>query len=194
MVNEKDINPLSKLATYKEDLINIFMNDSLVQGLVMPVWEDNTFSEKQNWRGGTYTNKNGITKELIGHCFDVPFIDTTLSKEIAAIFIEDTISELKENSIQSMSLQIMIICHKKMLYLDNESRKSFESIGYYGNRVDMLVQVINSIFLQSNKKSDKFGIGKLRLDTRNPVRTYVPNSEFYGRVMNYTIYDFNKTK
>lgn len=178
-----------ELGKYKEKIINMFVANEDIVDLIMPTLDDNRFEIGENFLGGEYkTVKNGIeeTVELIGHCFDVPFIYASIPDNRNAIFIDSTISRAEGESIKEVAITIEIMCHKSNLKLDSQDRIKYVKNGLSGNRLDMAVQCVG---LQLNS-SNKFGLGKFKISPRSPVKSYFANENYFGKVLTYTCDDF----
>lgn len=178
-----------ELGSYKKDIMNMFVANEDIVNLIMPTPDDKRFELGDNFLGGKYkTVKNGIeeTVELIGHCFDVPFIYASIPDNRNAVFIDTTISRADGESIKEMTVSIEIMCHKTNLKLDTQDRIKYIKKGLSGNRLDMIVQEVG---LQLNS-SREFGIGRFKVSTRNPVKSYFANENYFGKVLTYTCEDF----
>lgn len=178
-----------ELGKYKEKIINMFVTNDDIVNLVMPTPDDSRFELGDNFLGGEYkTVSNGIEAivNLIGHCFDVPFIYASIQDNRNAIFIDSTISKADGESIKEVTITIEVMCHKTNLKMNSQDRIKYIKKGLSGNRLDMIVQEIG---LQLNS-SNKFGIGKLKISPRNPVKSYFANEDYFGKVLTYTCEDF----
>lgn len=178
-----------ELGKYKEKITNMFVANEDIVDLIMPIPDDNRFELGDNFLGGKYkTVENGVeqTVELIGHCFDVPFIYATIPDNRNAIFIDSNISRAEGESIKEVTIIIEIMCHKSNIKMDSQDRIKYVKKGFSGNRLDMIVQ---SVGLQLNS-SNKFGLGKFKVATRVPVKSYFANEEYFGKVLTYTCEDF----
>ncbi|HHT97430.1 MAG TPA: hypothetical protein GXZ90_06020 [Clostridiales bacterium] len=178
-----------ELGKYKEKIINMFVANEDIVNLVISKPDDNRFELGDNFLGGKYKAvKDGIEEKvnLIGHCFDVPFIYASIFDNRSAICIDTTISRAEGESIKEMTVSIEIMCHKTNLKLDTQDRAKYIKKGLSGNRLDMIVQEVG---LQLNS-SREFGIGRFKVSPRNPVRSYFPNNDYFGKVLTYTCEDF----
>lgn len=178
-----------ELGSYKKDIIHMFVANENIVNLVMPTVDDNRFEIGDNFLGGEFkTVENGVEKTitLIGHCFDVPFLYTTIPDNRNAIFIDTSISKADGESIKEMVVSIEIMCHKTNLKLNTPDRIKYIKKGLSGNRLDMIVQEIG---LQLNSSRD-FGIGRFKVSNRNPIKSYFANEDYFGKIMTYTCEDF----
>lgn len=200
MAKKKYYDPLSDMAMIKESLMSLFCDTEDITRLIMPQLDDENFTFEQNWYGGNFDkNIYGKTdiKTLIGHCFDTPYIEGTVSDNRCAIFIETYLTKVENQKIKQVGVDIFIVAHKDSVRLSEKDKEYYESVGIYGNRVDSAMQVINStinderIMKAINKK---YSIGDLTFTERNPVKQYVPGTKFYGRCLSYTYNTFYQRK
>ena len=107
------------------------------------------------------------------------------------LFIDDTITETKTfifydiliphaySSIKECKVVMYVICHLDIL--DNYAKD-----GYYGNRADILSQMIENVLINDFEKSNNFGIGRLKLDSVSPYNS----KHFYGCIMEFDVPNF----
>lgn len=196
----KYYNPLSDMSRIKTGLMSMFCDEENITRLIMPNLDNDEFSFEQNWYGGKFDkNIHGKTRieTLIGHCFDTPYIEGTVTDNRCAIFIETYIIKAENQHIKEMGVDIFVVCHKDSVKLSQEDKEYFESIGVYGNRVDSAIQVINSCVLNPTIMDGikrKYSIGSMNLAERNPLKQYVPGTKFYGKCLSYTYQSFYQRK
>ena len=199
-MGEKYYNPLSDMRRIKTSLMSLFCDLNDLTKLIMPQLDNDNFTFEENWLGGKYDkNKYGKTEivDLVGHCFDTPYIEGTVTDNRCAIFIETYVTKVENEHLKEVGMDVFIVCHKDAVHLSNEDKKYFESIGVYGNRVDSAVQVINSSILNHfvmDGIKKKYSIGAISLVERNPIQQYVPGTKFYGKVLHYTYQTFYQRK
>lgn len=194
MNKEKYYDPLSDMGMIKDGLMSLFCHTKDISNLIMPNLDNENFSFEENWYGGSYENNIYGEKELttlIGHCFDFPYIEGTVTDTRCAIFIETYLMRVSNSHIKRVGVDIFIVAHKSVVKLSTNERQHFESLGIYGNRVDCATQIINSTIndkeIMKNIK-EKYSIGDLVLSENNPVSLYIPGTNFYGKKLSY-IYD-----
>lgn len=191
----KVYDPLSDLGRVKDSFRSLFFNTDDIVRLIMPTLDDTDFSDEANWYGGKVkTTVTGATKNvtLLGHCFDTPYLDGTIPDNRSAIFIETFVSDLKNRYIKTIRVDVSIISHKDAVSISEADKTYFNNIGVYGNRVDCACQVINSALLDPDI-SKLFGIGDISMVENNPIRLYMPNDKFYGKVISYVYPTFYTT-
>lgn len=106
------------------------------------------------------------------------FIDDTIKETNSYIFYDVTIPRTYSN-IKNCQVVLYAICHRDIL--DN-----YIQDGYYGNRADILSEIIEDCLINDKNISSKFGIGELSLDS---VDIY-NSTRFYGRIMIFNVPDF----
>lgn len=199
-MSKKYYDPLSDMSRIKTSLISLFCDLDDLTKLIMPQLDNANFTFEENWFGGKYDkNKYGKTEivNLVGHCFDTPYIEGTVTDNRCAVFIETYVTKVESEHLKEVGMDIFIVCHKDSVRLSKEDKKYFESIGVYGNRVDSAVQVINSSILNQfvmDGIKKKYSIGTVNLVERNPIQQYVPGTKFYGKVLHYTYQTFYQRK
>lgn len=193
---------------FKEALQKAFFEDEDIRELTMPKLDNENYSAEDNWYGGTfYSEIDGKKKKevLVGHCFDVPFIDETLTDNRLIITIEVLNRNLYyqnvgSDTIRALTIIVTVFCHKDcLIYPDQETRdllEKFRTRGYTGNRLDMVVAAIqrhieNEDFEYVDADGKKYGIGHASLLKRAPMESYQPNPYFYGIQMLYGQDDIN---
>lgn len=106
------------------------------------------------------------------------FIDDTLDKERSYIFF-DVITRSVSVQIKSCTVVLYAICHRDIL-------DDYYKDGYYGNRADVLSQMIEDCLVNNEKVAGSFGIGKITLDS---VELYNSHN-YYGCIMTLSAPDF----
>lgn len=200
MAEEKYYDPLSDMSRIKESLVELFGDIEDISNLIMPNLDDERYTWMENWLGGNYIETvDGETNiiNLIGHCFDIPYVEGTISDNRCAIFMETHLLKVENQHIKQVGLDIFVVCHKDAVRLSKDEKEYYNSIGIYGNRVDSAIQVINSTI--NNKDlmkgiQKKYSIGELTFVERNPLKQYIPATKFYGKCLSYTYQSFYKTK
>lgn len=199
-MDTKYYDPLSDLSRIKTSLMDLFKDTDDITNLIMPQLDNENFTFDENWYGGKYDKNTDDETEitnLVGHCFDTPYIEGTVTDNRCAIFVETYLLKVENQHIKEVGVDIMIICHKDSVRLSESDKEYYESVGVYGNRVDSAIQVINSTILNHNVMNNikkDFSIGKLTLSERNPLQQYVPGTKFYGKVLHYTYQTFYQRK
>ena len=181
------------IGSYKSNLFDLIIKDELSEYLIdllMPNLEDNRFDKIDNFLGGTFTYNNADgSSELVklkGHLSDVPFVYTTISDTRNVICMDTNIVK-SSPSTKEMLVELFIMCNKTSLALDSSVKLKYRNLGYIGkNRLDIAVALLGDII----NNSLKFGIGKLTPTPSNPVSSYYPNNDYFGKILRYTCSDF----
>lgn len=126
--------------------------------------------------GGMSTSK--IQTDFKNHVKSHLFIDDTIEDTDSFIFYDVRIPFLHSNT-KECQIILYAICHRDIL--DDYYRE-----GYYGNRADILSQMIENCLINDEDTANSFGIGKLSLDS---VDIY-SSTKFYGCIMTFSVPNF----
>ena len=126
----------------------------------------------------------GMTKSEIRKAFKDRvkshlFIDDTITATESFIFYDVILPVLRSNT-KDCRVVMYAICHRDILdgdeYVD----------GYYGNRADVLSQMIEDCLINDEETANSFGIGKLSLDSVDIFN----DKRFYGVIMTFSVPNF----
>lgn len=106
------------------------------------------------------------------------FIDDTIEETDSYIFYDVQLPNLA-TQIKDCRVVLYAICHRDIL--DNYAKD-----GYFGNRADILSQMIEDCLINDEEVANSFGIGKLSLDSVDIYNA----TRFYGVIMVFNIPDF----
>lgn len=106
------------------------------------------------------------------------FIDDTIEETTTYIFYDISFPSLRTNT-KTCRIIMYAICHRDIL-------EDYSKEGYYGDRADILAQMIEDSLINDEEVSNNFGIGKLVLDS---VNIYNAN-RFYGSVLTFEVPSF----
>ena len=106
------------------------------------------------------------------------FIDDTIKEAKTFIFYDVVIPSLQEQ-IKSCRVVMYLICSRDIL-------EDYSKEGYYGDRIDILSQMVEDTLLNDEEVANSFGIGKLKLDS---VDIYNAN-RFYGCILQFDVPTF----
>ena len=106
------------------------------------------------------------------------FIDDTITETTTYIFY-DVIFPILNSNIKNCQVVMYAICHRDIL--DDYSKE-----GYFGDRIDVLTQMIEDSLINDEEVSNSFGIGKLVLDSINVYNAY----RFYGCILTFEVPTF----
>lgn len=148
---------------YKTRILNAMLQSNNIKDIVL-----GDTSEMQS--------KDIMTK-FKNHVNSHLFIDETIKDTSTYIFF-DVIMPKMRPQVKSIQVLIYAICHRDIL-------ENYNKEGYYGNRADILSEMIEETLLDSNIVK-KFGIGDLELDN---VDIY-NSTTFYGCIMSFSVHNF----
>lgn len=142
----------------------------------------NAFLQSDNIKDIIIGDTNGMSKKEVitkfkNHVNSHLFIDDTIKDTSTYIFFDVIMPRLRPQ-VKSIQLLVYAICHRDIL--DNYTKE-----GYYGNRTDILSEMIEDTLLNSEIVK-KFGIGDLELDN---VDIY-NSTTFYGCIMSFEAKNF----
>lgn len=106
------------------------------------------------------------------------FIDDTIEETDSFIFYDVRLPDLAAQ-IKNCQVVLYAICHRDIL-------DDYVKEGYFGNRADILSQMIEDCLINDEEVANSFGIGKLSLDSVDLYNA----TRFYGVVMIFNVPDF----
>ena len=106
------------------------------------------------------------------------FIDDTIEETDSYIFYDVRLPDLAAQ-IKDCQVILYAICHRDIL-------DDYVKEGYFGNRADILSQMIEDCLINDEEVANSFGIGKLSLDSVDLYNA----TRFYGVVMVFNVPDF----
>lgn len=110
------------------------------------------------------TIRSKFKKRVFSHLF----VDDTIEDADTFIFYDVIFPSLHEHT-KRCQVHMYLICHRDIL--NNYSRD-----GYYGDRIDILSEMVENALINDDKTVVKFGIGNLTLDELMVYNT----RRFYG--------------
>lgn len=178
-----------ELGKYKDKITSMFVANADIVDLVMPKSDDIRFSIEDNFLGGNFQAVSGGIEEkvqLIGHCFDVPFVYSMVKDARNIICLDTVVSMAEGEAIKEITVTISVMCHKTNIKLDSATKVKYFKKNLSGNRLDMIVQEVGLIL----NGSKNFGLGRFKLSPRKPMQSYYANEDFFGKIITYTCEDF----
>lgn len=106
------------------------------------------------------------------------FIDDTIEETDSFIFYDVRLPDLAAQ-IKDCQVILYAICHRDIL-------DDYVKEGYFGNRADILSQMIEDCLINDEEVANSFGIGKLSLDSVDLYNA----TRFYGVVMIFNVPNF----
>lgn len=96
------------------------------------------------------------------------FIDDTITETSTFIFYDVVFPELR-STIKDCRVIMYLICHRDIL-------EDYHKDGYYGDRIDILSQMVEDALINDSDVVNNFGIGHLSLDSIDVYNS----TRFYG--------------
>lgn len=106
------------------------------------------------------------------------FIDDTIEETDSFIFYDVRLPDLAAQ-IKDCQVVLYAICHRDIL-------DDYVKEGYFGNRADILSQMIEDCLINDEEVANSFGIGELSLDSVDLYNA----TRFYGVVMIFNVPNF----
>ena len=143
--------------------------------------------------GALYKNKD-IRELLLGDTsgMSAAQIRTAFREQVKShLFIDDTITDAKTfifydvrfpfMRAQTKNCQVVMyaMCHRDIL-------DTYSKDGYYGDRIDILSQMIEDTLINDENVANSFGIGELTLDSIDIYNSL----RFYGCIMTFSVPNF----
>ena len=126
----------------------------------------------------TGMSSSEIRKEFKQYVKSHLFIDDTLTEARTFIFY-DVVFPFIESNVKNCRIMMYLICARSIL-------ENYIKEGYYGDRIDILAQMVEDTLINNDETANSFGIGKLNLDSID-----VYNSQrFYGCVLTFNVPSF----
>ena len=106
------------------------------------------------------------------------FIDDTISDATSFIFYDVRIPYMHTNT-KTCEVVMYVMCHRDIL-------ENYSKDGYYGDRADILSQMIEDTLLNNEEVANSFGIGELKLDSIDIYNA----QRYYGCIMVFSVPNF----
>lgn len=106
------------------------------------------------------------------------FIDDTI-KETSSFIYYDVRMPYLHSTTKECQIVLYAICHRDIL-------DDYEKEGYFGNRADILSQMIEDCLINDKDVANSFGIGELSLDSVDIYNA----TRFYGCIMTFNVPNF----
>lgn len=107
------------------------------------------------------------------------FVDDTIEATDSFIFYDVTLPSIHPQT-KTCRVILYAICHRDIL----DDDVSID--GYFGNRADVLTQIIEDCLINDEETAKSFGIGKLSLESVDIFN----DRRFYGYIMRFSVPDF----
>lgn len=185
-------------SNYKNTIINLLVKNKDFVTLMNPSKPPiSQLSTEDMLLGGTWFF-NGKKYQEQGQVFDHNFVDETTTVEKSFVFVETDIDTIRQNLFTDFNLYVCVFTAKTLVRITDDTIPSINdvemmgyNVGHYGNRVDILCDVVDRI-LNGNQKIK--GIGDIEPAQRGFCTIYSPNNKYYGKCLKYTISNLNETE
>ena len=183
-------------SNYKNIIINLLLKSKDFVTLMNPQKPPHqSISTEDMLLGGTWF-LNGKKYEEQGQIFDHNFVDDTTTVEKTFVFVETDIDSIRQYLFIDFNLYVCVFTAKSLIRITDDTVPSINDIemmgynaGHYGNRVDILCDVVDRI-LNGNKKIK--GVGNIEPAEKGFCTIYSPNNKYFGKCLKYTISNLNE--
>lgn len=106
------------------------------------------------------------------------FIDDTITDAKTFIFYDVRFPYMRSQT-KTCQVIMYVMCHRDIL-------ETYYKEGYYGDRIDILSQMIEDTIINDDEVANSFGIGRLSLDSIDIYNSL----KFYGCIMTFSVPNF----
>lgn len=106
------------------------------------------------------------------------FIDDTITDAESFIFYDVRFPFMRTQT-KTCQVVMYVMCHRDIL-------ETYSKEGYYGDRADILAQMVEDTLINDEEVVNSFGIGALSLDSIDIYNS----SRFYGCIMYFSVPNF----
>lgn len=185
-------------SNYKNILINLLLKNKDFVSLMNPQKPPHENISQEDMLLGGIWFIDGKKYEEQGQLFDHNFVDDTTTEEKTFVFVETDIDTIRDDFFVDFNVYICIFSAKNLIRITDDTTPSINDIeimgynaGHYGNRVDILCDVVDKI-LNGNIKLR--GISNIEPAPKNFCTLYSPNNKYYGKCLKYIISNLNDTE
>lgn len=185
---------LYRASEYKNKIISLLLRNKNFIKLVNPTRTQGLTTQKV-MLGGEYMVNGKLIKEQ-GHIFDYNFVDDTVTQEKTFVFVETDIDTVRNNMFTDFNLYVCVFTSKSLVKITNESVPTADEVGelgyfvgYYGNRVDILCDIVDKELNGTDKIK---AIGDVEPAPRGYITLYTPNNKYYGKCLKYKVTNYNE--
>lgn len=151
---------LNDIGLYKNRLITALLNSAEITSLLL---------------GKDTPTDDEVDNLIYTQVFPYLYTDDRQAQVLSYLCFEVDVPRIPTSAIKEMKLIIWTYSHKDGI--------RYSKKGYLGTTNDILADMVE----RELRESDRFGIGKLRLDS---ATYFFPGDKYYGRQMVFTIPDF----
>ena len=149
---------------YKRNLKSAFMNYEPIKQLLLG---DTTGKSAKEIR-------NLFKQHVKSHLF----IDDTVTDQDSYIFYDVLVPQI-HSSTKECKIMVYAVCHKKII-------DDYEIDGYFGNRMDILSEMIEDCLIFDEKTARNFGIGEITFSGMDIYNS----TTLYGYILKFIVEDF----
>lgn len=160
---------LKDIGLIKNRLLPLLLNSNDVMEALL----GKGYTNEQVWGSENDDNDYGIVYKQV---FPYLYINDIQTEVLSYLCFEVDVPRIPTGTIKEMKIIFWAYCHKDCM--------KYSKKGYLGTRADVLADAIERELNDSNK----FGIGKLHLDSVTYLNS--ANKSYYGRQLIFTIPDF----
>lgn len=184
-------------SNYKNTIINLLIRNKDFVTLMNPEKSPHEDISTEEMLLGGIWHINGKKYEEQGQIFDHNFVDDTTVKEKTFVFVETDISSIRQNILTDFNLYICIFTYKNLVRITDDTIPCINDVemmgynaGHFGNRIDILCDVVDRII---NRNIKIKGIGDIEPAKRDFCTIYSPSNKYYGKCLKYKISNYNET-
>lgn len=119
-----------------------------------------------------------VRDEFKAHVKSHLFIDDTMTEQESFIFYDVRMPSLK-SQVKSCNIIMYLISHREIL-------EDYSKEGYYGDRSDIMAQMVEDSLINNEDTALSFGIGRLNLDS---IEIY-NSTRYYGCMLSFSVPNF----
>ena len=176
--NRIQLYPLGK---YKDFIRKELAHDEDIQAIMLGENNDETASYDP------YDILMGdSTLKLEGQIRDVLYLDETQLKTKVYILMDTFVDEVVNDKIKLITIKMNVFAHNSLMKLSETEAIKYYNQGHYGNRIDILLDMV----CRKLNGSLEFGIGQLELKPRVPISVIQPTTQHYGKSILFSAYEF----
>ena len=185
-------------SNYKNTIIRLLLKDDDFISLMNPQKppHESISTEKILLGGERFIDGEKYAEQ--GQVFDYNFVDDTTVDKKTFVFVETDIDAIREDLFTDFNLYVCIFADKSIIRITDDTIPSLRDIekmgynaGYYGNRIDILCDIVDRI-LNGNSKIK--GIGDIKPAKKGFCTIYSPNNKYYGKCLKYNISNLNDSE
>lgn len=181
---------------YKNKIINLLLNNKNFIKLINPTESEHEDIDTVDVLLGGSWIIDGKKYTEQGYVFDYNFVNEATTEKKTFVFVETDIDTIRDNIFTDFNLYVAIFTDKDLVRLDTTTiptAKQVKGMGYYAtskraNRIDALCDCVDRVLNGTDKLK---GLGDVKPASRNHMQLYLPNAQYYGKILKYNISNYN---